>query len=46
MIGPSLFPTYKVVITITLSIVAVLHLLGLDFTLWQSSGQDFLPERF
>lgn len=42
LIGPRLFPTYKVVITITLSVVAVLHLLGLGFTLWQSSGQDFI----
>lgn len=44
LIGPKLFPTYKLVITITLAIVGGLHLLGLGFVLWQSSGADFVDQ--
>jgi hypothetical protein len=44
LIGPNMFPTYRVVITITLSVIGVLHLLGLGFVLWQSSGADFLDK--
>ncbi len=44
LIGPKLFPTYKLVITITLAIVGGLHLLGLGFVLWQSSGADFVDK--
>lgn len=42
LIGPRLFPTYKLVITITLAIVGGLHLLGLGLSLWQSSGEAFV----
>lgn len=42
LIGPKIFPTYKVVITITLSIIGVLHLLWLGFMVWQSGGADFI----
>jgi hypothetical protein len=42
LIGPKLFPTYKVVVTITLMVIGVLHLIGLGFVLWQSSGADFI----
>ncbi len=44
LIGPKLFPTYKVVVTITLSIIGVLHLLWLGFILSQSSGANFVDE--
>jgi hypothetical protein len=44
LIGPKLFPTYKVAVTIMLSIVGVLHLVGLGFMLWQSSGAAFANE--
>lgn len=42
LIGPKLFPTYKVVVTITVSIIGVLHLLGLGLTLWQGSGTEIV----
>lgn len=42
LIGPKLFPTYKVVVTITVSIIGVLHLLLLGLTLWQSGGDDLI----
>lgn len=41
LIGAKLFPTYRLVITITLSIIGGLHLLGLGFALWQNNGTDF-----
>ncbi len=44
LIGAKLFPTYQVVITITLSVIGVLHLLGLGFVLWQSSGAEYLDK--
>jgi hypothetical protein len=44
LIGPKLFPTYKVVVTITISIIGVLHVLGLGFTLWQGSGADLIKD--
>lgn len=46
LIGPKLFPTYKTVITITLSIIGGLHLLGLGFVLWQESGANFVSQLF
>lgn len=42
LIGPQLFPTYKVVVTITVSIIGVLHLLLLGVALWSSDGADWL----
>lgn len=42
LIGPKFFPTYKVVVTITVSIIGVLHLIGLGFILWQSSGAEMI----
>lgn len=44
LIGPKLFPTYKVIITITLTVIGVLHLVGLGFVLWQSAGDNFIDE--
>lgn len=44
LIGAKLFPTYKFVVTITLAIIGGLHLLGLGFVLWQSSGAEFIDE--
>lgn len=44
LIGPKLFPTYKVVITITLIVIGVLHLLGFGFVMWQGSGADFIDK--
>jgi hypothetical protein len=41
LIGPKLFPTYKIVVTITLIVIGVIHLLGLGFILWQGSGAEF-----
>ena len=41
LIGPKLFPVYKVVVTITVSIIGVLHLLWLGLVLW---GRDRLQE--
>ncbi len=41
LIGPKLFPTYKVAVTIVLVVIGVLHLLGLGFVLWQGSGAEF-----
>lgn len=42
LIGPKLFPTFKVVVTITVSIIGVLHLLWLGLVLWQNSGDDLI----
>ncbi len=42
LIGPTLFPTYKVVVTITISIIGVLHMLGLGLVLWQNAGDDII----
>ncbi|MCA9900342.1 MAG: hypothetical protein H6654_06210 [Ardenticatenaceae bacterium] len=42
LIGPTLFPTYKVVVTITVSIIGVLHLLLLGVTLWSGNGAAWL----
>ena len=42
LIGPKLFPTYKVVVTITISIIGVLHLLWLGLVLWQNAGDDLI----
>ena len=42
LIGPKLFPTYKVVVTITVSIIGVLHLLLLGLVLWQNAGDDLI----
>ncbi|MEZ4591981.1 MAG: hypothetical protein R3D55_12695 [Chloroflexota bacterium] len=42
LIGPALFPTYKVVVTITISIIGVLHALGLGVLLWQNAGDDLI----
>jgi hypothetical protein len=44
LIGPKLFPTYKVIIMITLTVIGVLHLIGLGFMLWQSAGADLIDE--
>jgi hypothetical protein len=44
LIGPTLFPIYKSVITITLSIIGILHLIGLGFMLWQSGGTEFVDQ--
>ncbi|MBK7897155.1 MAG: hypothetical protein IPJ90_20180 [Anaerolineaceae bacterium] len=44
LIGPKLFPTYKVVVTITVTVIGVLHLVGLGFVLWQSAGADFVDK--
>jgi len=44
LIGPKLFPVYKVVITISLTVIGVLHLIGWGFVLWQSSGAGFVDE--
>ncbi|MBK8900661.1 MAG: hypothetical protein IPM53_05745 [Anaerolineaceae bacterium] len=44
LIGPKLFPTYKVVVMITLVVIGVLHLVGLGFILWQSAGENFIDE--
>ncbi len=44
LIGPKLFPTYKVVVTITLVVIGVLHLVGLGFVLWQSAGTDIIDD--
>ncbi|MCB8925541.1 MAG: hypothetical protein H6652_07935 [Ardenticatenaceae bacterium] len=44
LIGPKLFPTYKVVVTITVSIIGVLHLLFLGLALWSSNGADWLDK--
>lgn len=44
LIGPKLFPTYKVIVTITLTVIGVLHLIGLGFVLWQSAGADFIDK--
>lgn len=44
LIGPKLFPTYKVVVTITVAIIGGLHLLGLGFVLWQNGGAEFIDE--
>ncbi len=42
LIGPKLFPTYKVVVTITLVVIGVLHLVGLGFVVWQSAGETLI----
>jgi hypothetical protein len=42
LIGPQLFPTFKVVVTITVSIIGVLHLLWLGLVLWQNAGDDLI----
>ena len=42
LIGPRLFPTYRLVIAIVLSITGGLHLLGLGFSLWESNGAGFV----
>ncbi len=42
LIGPKLFPTYKVVVTIAVSIIGVLHLLWLGLVLWQNGGDDLI----
>jgi hypothetical protein len=44
LIGPKLFSTYKVIVTITLTVIGVLHLVGLGFVLWQSAGANFIDE--
>lgn len=44
LIGPKLFPTYKMVVTITVGIIGVLHLLGLGFVSWQSGGEAFVDQ--
>ncbi|MFO7681697.1 MAG: hypothetical protein R6X34_16765 [Chloroflexota bacterium] len=44
LIGPKLFPTYKVIVMITLTVIGVLHLIGLGFMLWQSAGADLIDE--
>ncbi len=40
LIGSQLFPTYKLVVTITISIIAVLQLIGLAFLLWGGEAAD------
>ncbi|MCB8948666.1 MAG: hypothetical protein H6653_11680 [Ardenticatenaceae bacterium] len=42
LIGPKLFPVYKVVVTITVSIIGVLHLLWLGLVLWQNAEGDLI----
>ena len=42
LIGAQLFPIYKMVIKITISIVAVLHLLGMGAELWATGSVDFI----
>jgi len=44
LIGPKLFPTYKAVVTITLVVIGVLHLVGLGFVVWQSAGENLIDE--
>ncbi len=44
LIGAKLFPTYRFVIMITLSVIGVLHILGLGFVLWQNSDAGFLDK--
>ncbi|MCB9008749.1 MAG: hypothetical protein H6656_15505 [Ardenticatenaceae bacterium] len=44
LIGPKLFPHYKVGVVITVSIIGAFHLLGLGFALWQSGGADFVDK--
>jgi hypothetical protein len=44
LIGPNLFPTYTAIIKIALSIIGVLHLLGLGFVLWQNDGAAFIDQ--
>jgi hypothetical protein len=44
LIGPTLFPIYKSVLSITLSIIGILHLIGLGFMLWQSGGAGFIDQ--
>lgn len=44
LIGPKFFPAYKAVITIMLTVIGVLHLLGLGFVLWTSNGADFMDD--
>lgn len=40
LIGAQLFPYYKLVITIVLTIVAVVHLFGVLYVLWQGQTAD------
>ena len=42
LIGSKLFPIYKIVVTVTVSIIGVLHLLWLGLALWQGNGADWL----
>ena len=42
LIGPNLFPTYLSVLKIALSIIGVLHLVGLGFALWQNGAATFI----
>ncbi|WP_420643426.1 hypothetical protein [Candidatus Leptofilum sp.] len=42
LIGSKLFPIYKIVVTVTVSIIGVLHLLWLGLALWQGGGADWL----
>ena len=44
LIGPKLFPTYKFVVTITVAIIGVLHLLWLGLALWSGNGADWLDK--
>ena len=44
LIGSKLFPTYKLVATITVSIIGVFHLIGMAFTLWQSSSAEVVDQ--
>lgn len=42
LIGPKLFPIYKVGITITLVVIGVLHLVALGFVVWQNAGENLI----
>jgi hypothetical protein len=44
LIGPNFFPTYMVVVKIAVSIIGMLHLLGLGFVLWQNGGAIFVDK--
>ena len=44
LIGPTLFPIYKSVFSITLSVIGILHLIGMGFMLWQSGGTEFIDQ--
>lgn len=44
LIGPRLFPLFRVVVTITLTVMTVFHVLILALVIWQGRGTDLLME--